>query len=279
MGIGPYGGTESCAKRMSPAPLNDEQVAAFHRDGYLFVEDHFSPQDMERLLRVARVDQELAAGATDRFDTEGRVSRLSLRYNLEGEDSYRAYARHERIVEPLEQLLGSDIYHYHHKMMMKEPHTGGAWEWHQDYGYWYGAFLREQMGSCMIAVDRASRANGCLEVLRGSHRLGRLDHGKRGDQTGTDPERMRVLEDRLELVYCEMAPGTVLFFHSNTLHRSAPNTSAESRWALICCYTAVDNTPFIDGAAGDFSPFDRWDDERVRVAVQAHEERLALAPD
>ncbi len=254
--------------------LSPADVQAFERDGYLLVQDYFPADDMGRLLRVARADHELSAGATDRHDTEGRVSRLSLRYNLDGEDAYRAYARHEDVVAPLEQLLGGELYHYHHKMMMKEPHTGGAWEWHQDYGYWYGAFLSANMGSCMIAVDRATKANGCLQVLRGSHRVGRLDHGQRGDQTGTDPERIKVLQERLELVHCEMSPGTVLFFHSNTLHRSDPNTSPDSRWALICCYTAVDNTPFIDTAAGDFTRFQRWDHDTVCAAVQTHAERL-----
>ena len=220
-------------------PLSAEQVAAFDRDGYLMMEDYLQASDMERLLGVARGDHELSETAREHLDVEGRVSRLSLRYNLDGDDAYRAYARHERLVEPLEQLLGGDLYHYHHKMMMKEPRTGGAWEWHQDFGYWYGAFLYPDMGSCMIAVDRASKANGCLQVLKGSHRLGRLDHSKRGDQTGTDPDRIKVLEERLELVYCEMSPGSVLFFHSNTLHRSDPNTSPDPRWALICCYTAV----------------------------------------
>lgn len=256
------------------SPLSAGQVSAFHRDGYLMLEDYLPAPDMERLLRVAHGDHELSETAREHLDTEGRVSRLSLRYDLDGDDAYRAYARHERIVEPLEQLLGGELYHYHHKMMMKEPRTGGAWEWHQDFGYWYGAFLFPHMGSCMIAVDRASKANGCLQVLKGSHRLGRLDHGRTGSQTGADPERMKVLEERLERVYCEMSPGTVLFFDCNTLHRSDPNTSPDPRWALICCYTAVDNLPFKEGAAGRFSRFERWSDERVRAAVQAHEERL-----
>ena len=51
-----------------------------------------------------------------------------------------------------------------------------------------------------------------------------------------------MLLDHLEVVYCEMAPGTVLFFDCNLLHRSDPNESDESRWALICCYNSVDKT-------------------------------------
>lgn len=255
-------------------PLSSTQVAAYHRDGYVVVPDYFTSDEMDRLLRVARGDTDLAAGAKDHLDTDGRVSRLSLRYDLHANDAYSAYARHGRIVEPVEQLLDSKVYHYHHKMMMKEPHTGGAWEWHQDYGYWYSSFLHADMASCMIAVDRASKANGCLQVLRGSHRLGRLDHGRVGDQVGTDPERIGIVEQRFDLVHCEMAPGTVLFFHSNTLHRSDPNTSADARWALICCYTAVDNTPF-KNANGDFTAFETWDDSQVQEAVQVHEDRLS----
>jgi ectoine hydroxylase-related dioxygenase (phytanoyl-CoA dioxygenase family) len=233
---------------------------------------------MEQLLRVGRADRALAEIAADRHDSDGRVSRLSLRFDLSEEDAYRAYARHVRIVEPLEQLLGCDLYHYHHKMMMKEPFTGGAWEWHQDFGYWYGNFLFPEMASCMIAVDRASRANGCLQVLKGSQRMGRLDHGKTGDQTGTEPERITVVEKQFECVYCEMEPGTVVFFHSNLLHRSDANDSPDPRWALICCYTATHNRPFRTTTAGVFEPFERWDDDRVRACVSAHEQRLAALP-
>ncbi len=76
-------------------------------------------------------------------------------------------------------LLGDEVYHYHHKMMLKEPYVGGAWEWHQDYGYWYDyGCLYPDMGSCFIAVDPATRANGCLQVLPSSHRLGRINHMK-----------------------------------------------------------------------------------------------------
>jgi ectoine hydroxylase-related dioxygenase (phytanoyl-CoA dioxygenase family) len=84
-----------------------------------------------------------------------------------------------RIVEPLEQILGGEVYHYHHKMMLKEPFVGGSWEWHQDYGYWYSnSCLFPYMASCLIAVDRATKENGCLQVIRGSHLMGRIDHNK-----------------------------------------------------------------------------------------------------
>ena len=145
----------------------------------------------------------------------------------------------------MEQLLGDEVYHYHSKMSIKEPFTGGAWNWHQDYGYWYmNGCLFPDMASAFIAVDPNTRENGCLQVLRGSHKLGRVEHGKFGDQTGADPERVENAMKIMELVYVEMEPGDVLFFHSNTLHRSDQNKSPHPRWSFICCYNTKHNNPY-----------------------------------
>jgi ectoine hydroxylase len=255
---------------MTDYALSAAHVAQYWEDGFLMLPSFFSQPDMDLMLAIARADQALQANANDRLDSTGKVSRLSLRYDLPA-SVYSAYARHRAIVEPMEQLIGDEVFHYHHKMMLKEPRIGGAWEWHQDYGYWYANFLRADMASCMIAVDRASRENGCLQVLKGSHKLGRIEHGKTGDQTGADLERVRHAEERLERVYCEMEPGTLLFFHSNLLHRSDPNESDHSRWALICCYSAASNPTFhVDARNGHYERLERWEAEQVQTAAQQH---------
>ncbi|MEW6157716.1 MAG: phytanoyl-CoA dioxygenase family protein, partial [Verrucomicrobiota bacterium] len=134
---------------------------------------------------------------------------------------------------------------YHSKMSIKEPFTGGAWAWHQDYGYWYqNGCLFPEMASVMIAVDPNTRENGCLQVLKGSHKMGRVEHGRYGDQTGADPERTDQAMKVLELVYGEMSPGDALFFHCNTLHRSDQNKSPNPRWSLLCCYNTRRNNPY-----------------------------------
>jgi ectoine hydroxylase-related dioxygenase (phytanoyl-CoA dioxygenase family) len=169
----------------------------------------------------------------------------------------------------MERLLGDEVYHYHHKMMLKEPRVGGAWEWHQDYGYWYNnGCLFPDMASCLIAVDRATRENGCLQVIRGSHRMGRVDHGKAGGQVGADQERVDAALQRMELVFCEMEPGDALFFHGNLLHRSDQNTSEHPRWSLICCYNTRHNDPYLtNGRHPNYTPLEKWADDRVRQAL------------
>lgn len=224
--------------------LTNEDVARYHEDGFLFVENFLDEEQTDLLAKIARADREMSQRAGVMKDARGGQSKLKLDWQLK-DDVYSAHARSARVVECVEQLIGGEVRHFHHKMMLKEPRVGGAWEWHQDYGYWYhDGFLWPDMISCMIAVDRASRANGCLQVLRGSHCLGRIEHGEYGQQTGADPDRVAEIAKRLELLYCEMEPGTALFFHCNTLHRSDPNESDDPRWALICCYTAGWNVSF-----------------------------------
>jgi ectoine hydroxylase-related dioxygenase (phytanoyl-CoA dioxygenase family) len=241
-------------------------IGAFERDGYVMVRSLFDAEEAAGLLRHAKSDQQLAGEAYVRRDSQGGDTRLALRNDLQEDSPYAAVARSRRVVETMSRLLGDEVYHYHHKMMLKEPRVGGAWEWHQDYGYWYNyGCLFPDMASCLIAVDRATPENGCLQVLRGSHRLGRVDHGKTGDQVGADMDRVAAAIARFELVYCEMAPGDALFFHSNLLHRSDQNQSDYPRWSLICCYNTKHNDPIVQGGRHpNYSPLEIWDDERVR---------------
>ncbi|MCW3097022.1 MAG: Phytanoyl-CoA dioxygenase family protein [Chthonomonadaceae bacterium] len=251
---------------MYPFSPTDVQVSAFHADGYLMVRGLFDAEETDLLLKIARADARLDGDKLARRDAQGGVTRLALRNEL-GDDIYSAVTRSRRIVDTMEILLGGEVYHYHHKMNMKEPFVGGAWEWHQDYGYWYNnGCLFPDMASCMIAVDKATRENGCLQVIRGSQRMGRIEHGVTGDQTGADMERVNEALKRLELIYCEMAPGDALFFHSNLLHRSDQNRSAEPRWALISCYNAASNNPYKIHHHPSYSPLVKGDDEDVKTA-------------
>lgn len=242
----------------------ESQIADFNRDGYLMVPGLFDKEEMDLMLNIGKGDQQLAKETRGRVDSKGGISKLALRNDL-SEDIYSACVRSKRIVEPMEKFLDGEVYHFHHKMMVKEPKVGGAWEWHQDYGYWYqNGCLYPDMASCLIAVDRATRENGCLQVLRGSHRLGRVEHGRFGEQTGADPERVNEAMQRLELVYCEMEPGDALFFHANLLHCSAPNTSENPRWSLICCYNTAHNNPYKESHHPRYTPLNKVDDGAIK---------------
>jgi hypothetical protein len=248
---------------MSDQPFTNAELAQYARDGYLLVRQLYNPQEMQTLLSFARQDPSLMASAYGRKDATGQETKLAL-WNHPTEDLYGLFSRSPRLVDRAEQLLGDEVYHWHTKMMLKEPYVGGAWEWHQDYGYWYhNGCLSPDLVSCLIAVDRANRENGCLQVLKGSHLLGRIDHGKTGDQSGADLERVEVALKRHELIYVECEPGDVLFFHSNLLHRSDQNRSPNSRWSLICCYNARRNDPYKESRHPRYTPLERASDDAI----------------
>jgi len=246
--------------------LTDEQVRAYHEDGYTLAKGFFTGEEIDLLARTAKEDNELDKRSFGRADGEGGVVRLSL-WNHPGDGIYGLFARSERMVRSAEKLLGGEVYHYHSKMILKDPKVGGAWAWHQDYGYWYqNGVLFPWLTSVFIAVDPARRENGCLQVLKGSHHCGRINHVLTGEQAGADREHVEELLKRLELIYVEMDPGDALFFHSNTLHRSDQNKSDNSRWSMICCYNAARNDPYKESHHPRYTPLNVVDDGAILKA-------------
>jgi ectoine hydroxylase-related dioxygenase (phytanoyl-CoA dioxygenase family) len=229
--------------------LNYDQIQAYDRDGYVLVPDVFSPEEVAILLKATEGDARMSENVFNVKDASGRESKLAFWGDVRA-DAFGAVTTNPRLVNNARMLLREDLYHWHSKVSVKQPHTGGAWEWHQDYGYWYGdTCLYPRMISCMVALDPATRQNGCLKVIVGSHLLGRLDHGKVGGQSGADPARVDAVLSRLPVAYCEAPPGSVLFFHCNTFHSSEANSSDIPRRAYICCYNALSNAPY-DEAKG-----------------------------
>ena len=216
---------------------------------------------------------------------------------------YDAIYHQRRIVDNMAAMLGDAVTAFNYKMITKEASvlnrikgdgdTGNHWVWHQDYAYWYYSsphWTSPDMGNCSIAVDRAHVGNGCLQFLRGSHRLGRLDHGQvsqhagegvatllghtpdvptfhpdyrppegvppHSSHYGADPTRVAAALKRsdMEVVDMELEIGDAVFWHANLLHRSGANALAdEPRWALINCYNVAANT------AHTQEPLEGWD--------------------
>jgi hypothetical protein len=251
---------------MAAGPLKEESLKAYETDGFVIARAMFDSQEIGLLRRAAKEDRALDQHSFGKGDGEGGTVRLSL-WNHPGDTIYGMFARSESIVDSAEKILAGEVYHYHSKMIMKDAKVGGAWAWHQDYGYWYqNGVLFPLLTSAFIAVDPATRINGCMQVLKGSHLLGRVDHVLTGEQAGADMERVREAEKVLDRVYVEMEPGDVLFFHANLLHRSDQNKSDRPRWAMICCYNAARNNPYKEHHHPRYTPLSKVPDSAILEA-------------
>ena len=245
--------------------FQDQDIKNYNEDGYCFERELFSSEEINLLAETARNDHAMDKASSSMDDGEGNDVRLSL-WNHPGNGIYGMIARCERIVNRVEQLLDDEAYHYHSKMILKDAKVGGAWAWHQDYGYWYqNGLLYPNLCSVMIAVDKATEENGCLQVLKGSHKMGRINHILSGDQAGAELDHVEEAKKRLETIQCEMNPGDALFFHPNTLHCSASNLSDKARWALICCYNAKSNNPFKESHHPSYTKLEKVSDDQVAI--------------
>ncbi len=243
--------------------LTEADKRVYDRDGYLVARGFYSTEEAELLLSSYLADHVLHDHTYGRKDKDGNTTKLALWYSLD-DNIYSLFARSERMVSGVELLLDGEPAHFHTKLMQKEPRVGGAWEWHQDYGYWYhDGFPYPQMMSVMIALTPATVKNGCLQVIKGSHLLGRIDHGMTGDQKGADMERVDNALKHLSLVHVELEPGDTLFFHANLLHRSDMNNSDHPRCSMISTFNLVSNKPFKEQHESCYTPIEIVPDDLI----------------
>jgi ectoine hydroxylase-related dioxygenase (phytanoyl-CoA dioxygenase family) len=251
---------------MSKFILSPAQIEAYHQDGYVIVKNFCSQSEVDKMYSTALEDNAMAKNALDLNDQTGKKTKLSLWFTP-GNDIFGYLTRSEKMVNGVAQLIDSKapVCHFHSKLMQKEPKVGGAWEWHQDYGYWYkNQFMfPDQLVSVMVALTPANKENGCIQVIKGSHKLGRVNHGFAGEQVGADQVMVDNALKTMDLVYVEIEAGDALFFHSNILHRSEANLSDSPRWSIISCYSSQSNLAYNETSTAWKTPIKMVPDEAI----------------
>lgn len=246
--------------------LTAQQVQDYHKNGYIIVPNFLTGEEVNKLYTIALEDDAMRKHSFDLNDQSGKKTKLALWYQP-GNDAYGLLTKSKRMVESVNQLMDDDaaVCHFHSKLMQKDPKIGGAWEWHQDYGYWYkNEFLfPNQMISVMIAISDANKENGCLQVIEQSHKMGRVEHGFAGEQVGASQHYVDLALKTMPLVYVELKAGDALYFHPNLLHRSEANLSDKARWSLISVYNRSSNVPYNEPSQTSTVPLDTVPDEAL----------------
>mmetsp|Transcript_16708 Transcript_16708/g.47802 ORF Transcript_16708/g.47802 Transcript_16708/m.47802 type:complete len:316 (+) Transcript_16708:82-1029(+) len=242
-----------------------EVKRAWEQDGYILVKGLLQQDELQRLETAVTSDGGIEAHAYGRDDGMGRRTRMAL-WNHPGRDVTGMVARVQKVAATMSALLGGEVYHYHTKLMMKDARTGGAHLWHQDFGYWSNnGCLYPDMATCFIPLDKMDRGNAGLQVLRGSHKMGLVQHVQTGTQAEADPQRLAwAREAKLEHVHLEMDPGDGLFFHCLTLHTSAQNHSDRRRWCFLVAFNRADNDPLKDHHHPGYVPLQVVPDDAIR---------------
>ena len=151
--------------------LSAEQLRAFDEQGYVFFPDCFSEEEIallrveaENILKLDR--QEVWREKTGAPRTAFAAHTFSEVFGL--------LARHPRLVEPLRQLFGEEVYVHQFKLNAKAAFEGDVWQWHQDYGTWQRDDGMPDARAMNIAVflDEVMPINGPLLLIPKSHKQG-----------------------------------------------------------------------------------------------------------
>ncbi len=205
--------------------LTSEQAAKYHEDGFV-VPDYRLP--VEDLASIKTHHGRLV----ERHPEFRNYCPSLLAYDL----AFLNYARIPEILDMVEQVIGPDIALWNSSFFAKPAMNGFETPWHQDGEYWP---LRP-LATCTvwIAVDDSTPENGCLRVIRGSHKDRRLRSHH------TNPARDLTLNqeidsdefDPLDAVDLVLKAGQVSLHDVYLTHGSQANRSEHSRRGMTLRY-------------------------------------------
>ncbi len=266
--------------------LTPAQLALFEEQGYLFLPSVFSPEEMD--LLNGEVPKMLNEDRPEVIREKGSNAPRSAFYVQTWNEVYAILARHQRLVEPGIQILGSDkLYMHQFKINAKAAFDGAVWQWHQDYATWATDDDMPAPKAMNIALflAEANEFNGPLMFIPKSHRKGRLEAGH--DVTTTsyplwtiDNATITRLVEEGGIVAPKGPSGSILLFHGNLVHASGSNLTPWSRWIVYLSLNRCDNAirrfkrpTWI--ANRDFTPIAMLPDDRL--AQYARDKRGAAA--
>ena len=233
--------------RISTHQLSDQQIAEYHRDGFVIIRNMFDAAELAPLSQAYHDDPTINGSIYGMSDYEGKAHPFNTWTEL-NDDMIGMIPRMARIVEGSEALLGEECYHWHSKFSIKTSNCNAQVNWHQDYGSWYDdGVLFPHMLTVGIAIEPTTKANGCVQFIPGSHHMGRIGMISNSTESSCLQDqltRFDLAQKTLGICHAEMDVGDAVFFHVNTLHGSGLNTTDTERVMIFCSYNAVSNAPY-----------------------------------
>ena len=225
--------------------LSDTDIAEFHETGYLFRPNTFTEQEAAVLREAAKEVYALEREEVWREKTGApRTAFAAHLYN----EAFRRLGAHPRLIEPVKQVLGEDVYMHQYKVNAKAAFEGDVWQWHQDYGTWMRDDGMPEPRAMNIAVfiDEVLPINGPLMLIPGSHKKGVQQAGHDLETTSyplwtLDKDVVKNLVDEGGIVAPTGKPGSMLMFHGNLVHASPPNITPYPRTIVYLTLCAVSN--------------------------------------
>ncbi len=226
--------------------LSAAECARYRDDGFVFVPNLISPQDIERVRRELDA---LCLLTRDEVILENDSRTVRSVMNPQAfSDPFGRFVRHPALLGPVRQLLERHAYLFQCVINMKRPFRGAVWQWHQDFPtYFHDDGMPEpRLVNALVFIDEVREFNGPLMIVPASHRAPAYETAV-DDTTTSYPLRaaddavVARLADARGIAAPKGGPGSVIFAHTNVVHGSGPNMSPWPRTMASITYNAIDN--------------------------------------
>ena len=213
--------------------LADAEIARYHRDGFLYPIDVFSPEEA-RGFRSRLEDFERRDG---RPFGKGHNFKPHLLFPWIDE-----LVRHPAVLDPVEDVIGPDIRLFHFTIWPKSPGDPAFVSWHQDATY-FGLEPAAHI-TAWVALTDVPVESGAVEVVPGSQTRGQLHHGQFADDANllSRGQTLTVDFDREGSEFMVLKAGQMSLHHTYLIHRSGPNLSGDRRIGFGISYIPTSAT-------------------------------------
>jgi len=225
--------------------LTQEQIVAFNDEGWLFLPELFTREEVALLKREAEAIY--GEQRPEVWREKSGAPRTAFAAHLYNE-AFANLGAHPRMIRPVEQIFGEPVYMHQFKINAKSAFTGEVWQWHQDYGTWKRDDGMPEPRAMNIAVflDEVMPFNGPLLLVPKSHKAGDLPASHDRATTSyplwtLDNETVTRLVEKGGIVAATGKAGGMLMFHGNLVHGSAGNITPYPRKIVYLTLNAVSN--------------------------------------
>lgn len=227
--------------------LTDKDFASYDELGYCILKDYVPPEEVEALRQ--RIDDIMmgkivyegmffqqdpsmmmdAAGEKKDLTFAGASINYRKIKDLEYDDVFLHFIQNDVFRQLAERYIGKNVASMRAMVMNKPPHSPTLLPYHQDISEKWEMTI-PPVFTIWTALDEATIANGCLEIVPKSHL-----HGKIGTGHTITPEEEAKYAPKGSSIFVELKPGESIIFHNGVLHRSGANMTDKPRRALTLC--------------------------------------------
>lgn len=236
--------------------LTPAQLQVFARDGFLVMRRLASAERVAamRALVLEQVEHGVEPieyeadvaypGAPASREAAGGMTARRLLQAYERDPLFADWAADTRLCAIVAQLLDSwDVWltpNHHNCVMTKQPRYSTATAWHRDLRYW--SFKTPKLINAWLALGDETSANGCMQLLPGSHHQ-TIAPDQLDEAQFLRPDHRANQGLIASAVEATLAPGDVLFFDAGVFHAAGANSTDAIKLSVVTSYFGADNAP------------------------------------